>query len=92
MSPAFQVTEDSLYVMTSDASNYSTWTESQWQMTSVRLFLKSSPLQEWLTFITGIVILLSSFGIVYFIQKKSSILFQNECDRNSPERNLTVDC
>jgi hypothetical protein len=74
-----------------NSSIYSTWTESQWRVSSARLFLRPSPLEQWLTLIAGLIILCVSFFVVYFVDKKSSILFKS-CDDIIPEQTLTVGC
>lgn len=56
-------------------NSYSTWTESQWQSVSARMFVMPSALQRWLTLITGILVLILSFVVVYFIDKNSSSIF-----------------
>lgn len=55
--------------------NYSTWTESVWNTPKVRLFVTSSKLQEYFTFITGLLVMISSFFISKYISKNADILF-----------------
>lgn len=59
------------------SGKYSTWTESIWGEFSVRMFVKPSPAQENLTLSIGAVVLILSFGIVYFLNSRSHILFGN---------------
>ena len=55
--------------------NYSTWTESVWNSPTVRLFVSSSKLQEYLTFFTGLIILITSFVVSRWVCSKADILF-----------------
>ncbi|RWS07975.1 Nicastrin-like protein [Dinothrombium tinctorium] len=50
-------------------TTYSTWTESEWKISSARLFLKPSFAHEMSTLFAGIGVFLFSFGIVYIIQE-----------------------
>lgn len=70
VSPAFSIPdykfEDGLY---------SSWTESSWTMTNVRMFLKPSPKYEWLVFTTGTSVMVTSFVIVFWINRNARELF-----------------
>lgn len=55
--------------------NYSTWTESVWNSPTVRLFVASSKLQEYLTFFIGLLILVASFLISRWVCSKADVLF-----------------
>lgn len=57
------------------SGKYPTWTESVWQKYSVRIFLKPSLLQEILTLISGILVVLISFAMVRFVNIKSDLIF-----------------
>jgi len=63
-------------------TKYSTWTEANWKFTRARIFLKPSSLQEWITFVTGVIIAGLSFLLVFFINKKSNIIFGSEGEEN----------
>lgn len=70
VSPAFVIDN---YDMTS--GQYSTWTESSWEAISVRMFMKPSRGYEWLVFVTGILILIASFAITFWINRNAKQLF-----------------
>ena len=74
-----------------DSNLYSAWTESQWKSVSAQMFIMPSPLQQWLTLITGLIILLVSFIVVYIINSKSPILF-DLTDDILPQQALSVGC
>ncbi|XP_046743799.1 nicastrin isoform X2 [Diprion similis] len=57
------------------SGNYSTWTESVWQVLSMRMFLKPSAAAERLSVIIGILVAIASFIIVWFIQFRADLLF-----------------
>lgn len=54
---------------------YSSWTESSWTMTNVRMFLKPSPKYELLVFVTGTFIMVTSFVILFWISHNARELF-----------------
>lgn len=56
---------------------FSTWTESVWQMLSVRMFLKPSAATERLSMILGSIVTSTSFILVWFINSKADILFNS---------------
>lgn len=70
ISPAFVIPD---YNMSS--GRYSTWTESSWQLISVRMFMKPSRSYEWLVFVTGLSILVVSFALTYWIKRNAKELF-----------------
>lgn len=70
MSPAFL--NDS-YDFTS--GQYSTWTESTWREMSARIFLRPSASHETLTLSIGFVVLLLSFVLVFLVNSRSEVLF-----------------
>lgn len=74
-SPAF---EDDIWQTYDWASGqYPTWTESYWKSISGRMFLQPSPSSQYSTLAIGIIVSLLSFPITYWLQKKSSIIFEN---------------
>ncbi|XP_014607330.1 PREDICTED: nicastrin isoform X1 [Polistes canadensis] len=72
LSPAFIISD---YDMKSGI--FSTWTESIWQMLSVRMFLKPSAATERLSMILGSIVTSTSFILVWFINSKADILFNS---------------
>ncbi|KAL2715967.1 nicastrin isoform X1 [Vespula squamosa] len=72
LSPAFTISD---YDMKSGV--FSTWTESIWQMLSVRMFLKPSAATEHLSMILGSIVTSTSFILVWFINSKADILFNS---------------
>lgn len=66
-----------------DSTEYSTWTESIWTKPRVRIFLKPSPVNEWLTLTVGVLILIVSFVAIYFIEKNSRDIFLSKEDLRS---------
>ncbi|XP_055613286.1 nicastrin [Uranotaenia lowii] len=63
--------------------NYSTWTESTWREMSARIFLRPSAVHESLTLSIGFVVLLISFVLVFLINSRSEVLF-NQCASTVP--------
>lgn len=63
------------YDMKSNA--YSTWTESTWEMLSMRMFLKPSPAAENFSMILGSVVASLSFILVWFINSRADIIFNS---------------
>ncbi|GIX85870.1 nicastrin [Caerostris extrusa] len=57
------------------STNFSTWTESVWLETTVRIFVQPGKLQEAYTLVTGFVIFFLSIISVYFINDRASIIF-----------------
>lgn len=72
ISPAFDPDNE-----TWDSTEFSTWTESVWETSRARMFLKPSPLRENLTLVLGILILLLSFLLIYFMERYSHLLFNS---------------
>lgn len=60
------------------STEYSTWTESVWLETSARIFVQPGKTQEAITLVTGIIIFLLSIGSVYFVNERSSIIFNTK--------------
>lgn len=60
------------------SGRYSTWTESTWREMSARIFLKPAASHETLTLSIGFVVMLVSFVLVYLINSRSEVLF-NQC-------------
>lgn len=60
------------------STEYSTWTESVWLETSARIFVQPGKVQEAITLVIGIIIFLLSIGSVYFINERSSIIFNTK--------------
>ncbi|XP_023209668.1 nicastrin-like [Centruroides sculpturatus] len=58
-----------------NSKEYSTWTESVWEEASVLIFLQPSRAKEAATLVAGCIISVLSFIIVYFANKRASILF-----------------
>ncbi|KAK6634077.1 hypothetical protein RUM44_004685 [Polyplax serrata] len=78
-SPAFVIKD---YDWTSQ--EYSTWTESVWQeKMSARAFIKPSRKQEILSLLSGLLVFIFSFVIVYFISSKANILFNQQALRSA---------
>lgn len=69
-SPAFDIDE---YDWSS--GEFSTWTESTWKEFSMQIFLKPSAQHENITITIGTAILILSFIIVYYTNKRADILF-----------------
>lgn len=70
VSPAFEI-EDYDWA----SGEYSSWTESRWETFSVRIFLKASSLQAVSIFVFGVVVLLLSFAVTYWVETNSALLF-----------------
>lgn len=70
MSPAFLI-EDYDW----QSGEFSTWTESGWQLTELRIFLRPSVMEEVALVSGGVVSLLLSLGLVYLLNSKADILF-----------------
>lgn len=58
-----------------NSREYSTWSESIWEDSSVMIFLQPSRTKEAATLVAGCIISALSFAIVYFANKRASILF-----------------
>lgn len=78
LSPAFL---DDDYEFAS--KRYSTWTESTWREMSARIFLTPSASHESLTLSIGFVVLVISFVLVFLINSRSDVLF-NQCASTIP--------
>lgn len=72
LSPAFRVPDYDW-----KSGEYSTWTESTWNAMSARIFLRPSPGHEAFTLSVGLVVLIFSFLVVYFVNGKTDVLFGN---------------
>ena len=59
------------------SGEYSSWTESRWESFSIRIFLQPSKTQEVTVFASGIIVLLVSIAIIYWIDAKADSLFPN---------------
>ena len=70
MSPAFLIDNYDW-----QSGEYSTWTESGWQLTDMRIFLRPSMLHEIALVCGGVVSSLLSLGLVYFMNSRADILF-----------------
>lgn len=70
LSPAFEIDGYDF-----DSGEYSTWTESEWEQTSIRIFLKPSKAWEVTVLMTGIVVFIFSFICVWMIDRNAKILF-----------------
>lgn len=70
VSPAFEIDEYDF-----DLGEYSTWTESEWEATSIRIFLKPSKTWEVTVLMTGLAIFILSFFSVWLIDKNAKTLF-----------------
>ncbi|XP_055532238.1 nicastrin [Wyeomyia smithii] len=57
------------------SGQYSTWTESTWREMSARIFLRPSASHETLTLSVGFVVLVLSFVLVFFVNSRSEVLF-----------------
>ena len=60
------------------SGRYSTWTESTWRELSARIFLKPSHLHETMTLTIGFAVMLISFVLVFLINSRSEVLFNQE--------------
>uniref|UniRef100_A0A8D8A1U1 Nicastrin n=2 Tax=Culex pipiens TaxID=7175 RepID=A0A8D8A1U1_CULPI len=60
------------------SGRYSTWTESTWREMSARIFLQPAASHETLTLSIGFVVMLLSFVLVFLINSRSEVLF-NQC-------------
>uniref|UniRef100_A0A182U8L9 Nicastrin n=1 Tax=Anopheles melas TaxID=34690 RepID=A0A182U8L9_9DIPT len=79
LSPAFM---NETYDFTS--YRYSTWTESTWSEMSARIFLRPSPAHETLTLSIGIVVMVISFVLVFLINSRSDVLFNQGSTSSIP--------
>ena len=77
-------------------SKYGAWTESVWKHFSGRIFLKADPQLEIAYLCAGLVVLIVSFLLVWWISKYSDALFptadasaiqSNQSDSSSPHHN-----
>ncbi|KAH9402215.1 hypothetical protein TYRP_016270 [Tyrophagus putrescentiae] len=59
----------SLTVRTDLLSEYSLWTESKWQSSSVRLFVVPSPLQRALVVVLGLLVAAASLAVVWWVSR-----------------------
>lgn len=55
---------------------YKAWAESQWKTSSARIFLKASPSLESGYLAAGIVTLIFSFIVVFWLDRYSSLIFE----------------
>jgi len=70
VSPGFMI-ED---FQNSDVS-YGLWTESIWRGLSCRIFLIANPIREIAYLSCGVIVQISSFGLIWWIRKYSEIIF-----------------
>ncbi|KAG7176038.1 nicastrin-like [Homarus americanus] len=70
MSPAFLIKDYNW-----QSGEYSTWTESGWQLTKAMIFLKPSVAEEVGLVCGGIASLLLSLALVYFMNSRADLLF-----------------
>lgn len=66
-SPAFELGDYS--------GRYPTWTESRWAEASMRLFIVSSPFEQFVSLACGLCILIFSFVIVFWLRRNIGSLF-----------------
>lgn len=67
------------------SGQYSSWTESTWSPFSARIFLRPARVHEIFTLSTGIIVLIISFVLVYLINSRSEILFEDSAPRSSTD-------
>ncbi len=72
LSPAFIIDDYDF-----SSNRYSTWTESTWSELNARIFLKPSPFHQSLTFSIGFCVLIVSFILVFLINSRSDVLFED---------------
>ena len=60
------------------SGKYPTWTESIWKVISGRLFLQGSPAHDHGIFAMGIIILVVSMVVVFWLDKNSAIIFTQQ--------------
>jgi len=70
VSPGFMIKD----FQNSDIS-YGLWTESIWRGLSCRIFLIANPIQEIAYLSCGVIVQISSFGLIWWIRKHSEIIF-----------------
>lgn len=70
MSPAFLIDNYDWH-----SGEYSTWTESGWQLTKIMIFLKPSVAEEVGLVCGGVASLLLSLVVVYFMNSRADLLF-----------------
>lgn len=88
-SPAIDPT--SLAVHPELLAEYSLWTESKWQSSSVRLFVMPSPLQRALVVVLGVLVLTVSLGLVYYLSNYGDSLFKNGNGSGSGSSSASID-
>uniref|UniRef100_A0A2M4A852 Nicastrin n=1 Tax=Anopheles triannulatus TaxID=58253 RepID=A0A2M4A852_9DIPT len=71
---------------------YSTWTESTWSEMSARIFLRPSPAHETLTLSIGIVVMVISFLLVFLINSRSDVLFNQGSSSTIPIATQPTQC
>ncbi|XP_071748654.1 LOW QUALITY PROTEIN: nicastrin [Lepeophtheirus salmonis] len=64
-------------------STYSAWAESLWKITSARIFLKDSPSLEITHFVIGVIIAVSSYILMWWLNRKATLLFSPVPSGNS---------
>lgn len=75
----YTIAQSPAYVLNDwKSTEYSTWTESVWLETSARIFLQPKKSQEVITLVTGFIIFFISIISVYFINERSSIIFNTK--------------
>ncbi|XP_069044612.1 nicastrin [Lepisosteus oculatus] len=70
VSPAFELKDYG-------SQTYSTWTESRWKLIKARIFLVASRELEMTTLSVGIVVLVLSLLVTYFVSSKADVIFTN---------------
>jgi len=70
VSPGFMIKD----FQNSDIS-YGLWTESIWRGLSCRIFLIANPIREIAYLSCGVIVQISSFGLIWWIRKYSEIIF-----------------
>ena len=75
ISPAFNL--ETFEVNEANLKDYPLWTESKWSACSLRIFVSASPLQQWGTFVLGILVLILSLLVVMLLNHNSTVLFKH---------------
>jgi len=76
VSPAFEIDDYDFH----NNHTYSSWSESSWQATSSRMFLKADPVRERGYLALGIFLLISSFISVIWLDKFATEIFVEAVD------------
>ncbi|XP_078483147.1 nicastrin [Ciona intestinalis] len=64
--------------LTNNVENYGLWAESRWTTTTfnLRMFLQHDEVNQGMTLLAGLLVLLVSFTVVYIVDTKAETLFQ----------------